>query len=413
MQHAMSLLVLCVAMAVTGPFSCPANGGSDTDPRRGEQAPGGDSVITSFEDDEEVSGWAGGSVSDTNASTGHRSYHLLPGTTADVKLSGQWSGYRHLKFDVYNPGEVIQLNARFHDSDGRSITAFEYNVYAGRTTQHFRIDGLRNNFTLGEGIDTSQVARVEIILSKRQRYDRCSEGIYIDNVRLSRGATEPHRVLVGEAPLGTTEMAKPAGFYLPEFPGFDAGYHTWAIDPGPYQLLSLPGSGRGGVGRALEFKPLDVDSIRIWDARRPFGRSGTYAVSYWVKGPEGATFVDHSANRRTPLREQWQKVEYDLLKQAGDTHRFVLDAADLGGKSAWLDDFTVCLKGTDEIIEPVSRARGEATLVTYADGICYVNREPTVSRARRSTSASRESSPNPTWRSSIDAPNSACSRAST
>jgi hypothetical protein len=378
MHHAWSLLMLCVVMAVTGPFSYAANGGGAvTDRKQGEQAPGGDSVITSFETDEEVSGWRGGSVANENASTGSRSYHLPAGATADVTLSGDWSGYRHLKFDVYNPGEVIQLNARFHDSSGRTIMAFEYNVYAGRTTQHVRIDGLRSNFTLGEGIDTSQVARVEIILSERQRYDRCPKGIYIDNVRLSRDATEPCRVFVGGAPLADFEMAKPAGFYLPEFPGFDAGYHTWAIDPGAYQLLSLPGSGRDGVGRALEFKPLDVDSIRIWDAPRRFERAGTYTVTYWLKGPEGATFVDHASNRRTPLRAQWQKVQYDLVKQAGDTQRFVLDAADLGGTSAWFDDFTVCLKGTDEIVEPISRAKGEPTVVTYADGICYVNGEPT------------------------------------
>ncbi|MCJ7823096.1 MAG: hypothetical protein MUQ26_08495, partial [Armatimonadetes bacterium] len=343
MHHAWSLLMLCVVMVLTGPFSCAASGsGSASGPKPGGQTPGGDVVIISFEEGEDVSGWRGGSVATKNASAGSRSYHLPAGATADVTLSGDWSGYRHLKFDVHNPGEVITINARFHDSSGRNIMAFEYNVYAGNTTQHFRIDGLRNNFTLGEGIETSQVARVEIILSERQRHDRCSEGIYIDNVRLSRGATEPYRIFAGGAPLADTEMAKPAGFYLPEFPGFDAGYHTWAIDPGAYQLLSLPGSGRDGVGRALEFKPLDVDSIRIWDSRRPFERAGTYTVTYWVKGPEGATFVDHAANRRTPLRAQWQKVQYDLVKQAGETQRFVLDAADLGGKSAWLDDFTVC-----------------------------------------------------------------------
>ena len=379
MKNAVWLSVLLIVLATAAPLSCGADETGSVAASSGWGGPGSgdDYVITSFEEGEDVSGWRGGSVAGKNASAGSRSYHLPAGATADVTLAGDWSGYRHLKFDVYNPGEVVMMNARFHDASGRNIMAFEYNVYAGYTTQHVRIDGLRNNFTLGEGIDTSQVARVEIILSERQRHDRCPEGIYIDNVRLSRGGTEPYRAFAGGAPATDVEMTKPAGFYLPEFPGFDAGYHTWAIDPGAYQLLSLPGSGRDGAGRALEFKPLDVDSIRIWDARRPFERAGTYAVTYWVKGPEGATFVDHSADRRIPLREQWQKVEYDLVKRASETHRFVLDAADLGGRSAWLDDFTVCLKGTEEIVEPVSRAEGAPTVVTYADGICYVNGEPT------------------------------------
>ena len=44
-------------------------------------------------------------------------------------------------------------------------------------------------------------------------------------------------------------MPKPPGFLLPEFPGFEAGYNTWAIDPGGYQILALPGTGRDGKGR--------------------------------------------------------------------------------------------------------------------------------------------------------------------
>lgn len=341
------------------------------------QAPAGDLVLTSFESEAEVRGWNMGSVSDRYASAGQRCYHIPAGATAYAALSGDWSQYRHLKFDVYNPGEVVQMNARFHDAEGRTITVWEYNIYAGRTTQHIRIDGLRNDFTLNEGIDTSHIARVEITLGQRFRHDRCAEGIYIDNVRLSRAPTEPYRVFIAGAPAADIEIPKPPGFHLPEFPGFEAGYHTWAVDPAPYQLLSLPGSGRNGVGRALEFRPLDVNSIRIWDAPRVFARSGTYTVSYWVKGPTGASFVDHSAGLRVPLREQWQQVRYEIVKQAGETHRFVLDAADLGGRSAWLDDFTVCLKGTEEIVEPVSRARGQPTVVTYADGICYVNGKPT------------------------------------
>lgn len=363
MKHALSLWILSLAMAMTASVSLAAEGD--------------DRLISSFEQGEEVSGWGGGSIAEGNASMGSRSYHCPPGATAELKLIGDWSRYRHLKFDVYNPGAVIPMNVRVFDASGRSITAFEYSVYAGRTTQHVRIDGLRNDFLLGEGIDTSQVARLQIIVGERYRHDHCPEGIYIDNLRLSNRPTEPYRLFVGGVPVGDSEMKKPAGFYLPEFPGFDAGYHTWAIDPAAYQILSPPGSGRDGRGRALEFVPLDVDSVRIWDAPRTFERAGTYVVSYWVKGPSGATFVDHSANLRVPLSESWQKVQYEIEMQAGDQRRFVLEAADLAGKPAWLDDFTVCLKGAEGDIEPVSQAKGRPTVVTYADGICYVNGKPT------------------------------------
>ncbi len=162
---------------------------------------------------------------------------------------------------------------------------------------------------------------------------------------------------------------------MPEFPGFEAGYHTWAIDPAAYQLLTLPCTGRDGKGRSLEFKPLDVNSIVIWDSPRRFDCTGTYVVSYWVKGHAGQTFVN--GDHLTPLTSDWQRVEYELPMRAGERHRFVLKADNLGGRSAWLDDFTVRLKGGAGDLEPVSRAKGKPTVVTWADGICYVNGKPT------------------------------------
>jgi len=63
--------------------------------------------------------------------------------------------------------------------------------------------------------------------------------------------------------------------------------------------------------------------------------------------------------------------------QAGATRRFVLEAQNLQGKSAWLDDFVVYLKGGTGSLEPVSRATGKPSVVTYADGICYINGRPT------------------------------------
>lgn len=331
-----------------------------------------DIAITSFERGEDVSGWSGGEVMEKHASAGGRAYRVPAGGTATWTLQSDWSAYRHLKFDVSNPGEVVMINVRVFDAHGRSITAFEYNVYAGRTTQHVRIDGLRNDFGIGEGIDTSEVSRVEIVVDQRYRYDQCTDGLYLDNVRLSTRPTEPYREDAADR-----EMVKPDGFVAPEFPGFEAGYHTWAVDPAAYQLLSLPGSGRDGKGRALEFKPLDVDAITIWDNPRAFPRPGTYAVSYWVKGPAGAVFRDHTGKRETALREQWQQVQYELDVAAGERLRFVLEMEKLGGKSAWLDDFTVCLKGAEGDLEPESRVHGAPTMVTWADGICYVNGRPT------------------------------------
>jgi len=363
MKHGLLLWILSVVTAMMMSLSFAAEGGDD--------------VLSSFEKGEDVSGWSGGSVAERNASRGSRSYHIPAGATTGVKVSGDWSRYRHLKFDVYNPGDVIPMDVRVFDASGQSITAFEYSVYAGRTTQHVRIDGLRNDFLLSEGMDTAKVARLEIILGHRYKHDTCPDGVYVDSLRLSNRATEPYRVFIGGVPVGDSEMKKPTGFYLPEFPGFDAGYHTWAIDPAPYQILSPPESGHDGKGRALEFKPLDVDSIKIWDSPRTLERARTYVVTYWVKGPARATFVDHSASLRTALGEEWKKVQYELQMEAGGTRRFVLEVTDLGGRSAWLDDFTVCLKGAQGDIEPASQAKGAPTVVTWADGICYINGKPT------------------------------------
>ena len=94
-----------------------------------------------------------------------------------------------------------------------------------------------------------------------------------------------------------------------------------------------------------------------------------------MKGHAGQTFVN--GDHLTPLTSDWQRVEYELPMRAGERHRFVLKVDNLGGRSAWLDDFTVRLKGGAGDLEPVSRAKGKPTVVTWADGICYVNGKPT------------------------------------
>ena len=231
-------------------------------------------MLTSFEDQSKQDSWTGGEVVSKHATEGSKSLRIMPGDAAVWELDGDWSGYRHLKLDVYNPGFVIRAGFRFTDSDGRNIQAFEYNLYSGHTIQHIRIDGLANDFGVGEGIDIANITKMEIRLSKRWEHDPETDGIYIDNLRLSNNPTEPYT----EPDEGHPPILKPDGFLLPEFPGFEAGYNSFAIDPAGYQLLCRPGTGRDGLGRALEMKPLSVDSIKLWDATRTFPKAGTYVM---------------------------------------------------------------------------------------------------------------------------------------
>lgn len=300
----------------------------------------------------------------------------MPGTTAVWQLDGDWSGYRHLKLDVYNPGSVINVGFRIVDSSNQWSWAFEYNVYSGRTTQHIRIDGLANDFGIGEGIDVTKIAKMEVHVKKRWQHDTQTDGIYIDNLRLSKNPTEPFTETNDGRPATDKMMQKPPGFLLPEFPGFEAAYNTFAIDPAGYQLLARPGTGRNGKGRALEFKPLSVDKIRIWDSARTFPKTGTYVTEFWAKGPAGSRFSDHSGQKTFDLSTQWKKYSYEFRIGAGQTRRFVLEAQNMQGKSVWLDDFVVYLKGCTANLEPVSKAKGYPSVVTYADGICYINGKP-------------------------------------
>ena len=336
-----------------------------------------DVVLTSFEDSLQQNSWTGGKVVSKHATEGAKSLQVMPGDAAVWQLDGDWSGYRHLKLDVYNPGFIIRAGFRFTDSDGRNIQAFEYNLYSGRTTQHIRIDGLANDFGVGEGIDVARIARMEIHLSKRWEHDPETDGVYFDNLRLSNDPTEPYSDLGDKGRDTIASMPKPEGFILPEFPGFEAGCNSFAIDPAGYQLLSLPGTGRDGVGRALEMKPLSVDKIKLWDAARTFPEAGTYVMEIWGRGPAGSQFVDHSGDRIFDLSPQWEKFSYEFQMPAGGQRRFVLEVRNLQGQSVWLDDFVVYLKDGRGDLEPVSRAKGKPSVVTYADGICYINGAPT------------------------------------
>jgi hypothetical protein len=335
-----------------------------------------DVLLTSFEKPTEQQSWTNGKIASIHVTEGKNSLQIMPGTTAAWQLEGDWSGYRHLKLDVYNPGSVINVGFRFVDSSGQWSWAFEYNIYSGRTTQHIRIDGLANDFGIGEGIDVTEIVRAEVHVNKRWQHDNQTDGIYIDNLRLSKNPTEPFKETDDGSPATDPMMPKPQGFLLPEFPGFEAGYNTFAIDPAGYQLLTRPGTGRDGKGRALEFKPLSVDKIRIWDNARNFPKTGTYVIEFWAKGPSGSRFVDHSGEKNFDLSTQWTKYFYEFRMAAGQTRRFVLEAQNLQGKSVWLDDFVVYLKNGRGSLEPVSKAKGSPSIVTYADGICYINGKP-------------------------------------
>jgi hypothetical protein len=344
-----------------------------------------DVMLTSFEDQSQQCSWTGGEVVSKHATEGGKSFQIMPGDVAAWQLDGDWSGYRHLKLDVYNPGFIIRAGFRFTDSDGRNIQAFEYNLYSGRTTQHIRIDGLANDFGIGEGIDIANIIKMEIRLSKRWEHDSETDGIYIDNLRLSNNPTDPYRDLDDSGRNISPPIPKPCdaiakaqkGFLLPEFPGFEAGYNSFAIDPAGYQLLSRPGTGRDGVGRALELKPLSVDKIKLWDAARTFPKAGTYVMEIWARGPAGSQFTDHSGNEAFDLSPQWEKYSYEFQMSTGGQRRFVLEVRNLQGQSAWLDDFVVYLKDVRGNLEPAPKAQGKPSVVTYADGICYINGTPT------------------------------------
>lgn len=336
-----------------------------------------DVALTSFEDSLGGKAWSNGTVVSRHATDGKMAFQIAPGTSSTWQLDGDWSDYRHLKIDIYNPGFVVSVGFHFTDARGQSIQAFEYNIYSGCSTQHIRIDGLANDFGIGQGIDVSKIVKMDVHLSRRWQHDPAIDGIYIDNLRLSNDSTEPYREINGGGWTIDPLMTKPDGFLLPEFPGFELGYHTFAIDPAGYQLLSLPGSGRNGKGRSLELKPLSVDRIKIWDSARTFPKAGTYVAEFWARGPQNSRFLDHSGQKSFDLSPQWRKFSYEFRMSAGGARRFVLEVENLQGQSAWLDDFVVYRKDDASNLEPVSRAKGAPSVVTYADGICYINGSPT------------------------------------
>lgn len=332
-----------------------------------------DVVLESFETD--AVGWSGGERIALPDGEGF-GYGVLPGTSVEfTPADSDWSAYRQLKIDVWNPGRVVLAQFLFTDADGRSITAFEYNVYAGRTTQHVRIDGLRNDFTQNAGIDTRRIASVAVQVRNRRAMDPEEQGLILERLRLSTTGTEP----MVTAPLADyADLPRtPPGFVHPEFPGFEAGYNTWANDPGYFQILSLPGTGRSG-GRALAFIPLEVDRIRIWDGPRIFPEAGDYTVQFAARGTSGSVFRDLQGDREFALLPEWQTFTYPVtIDSAGQSRRFVLEAANLQGDPVYVDDFVVTKDGASGSLAPVSRATGDPRVVTYGDGIIYIDGEPT------------------------------------
>ncbi|MCK4298365.1 MAG: hypothetical protein KAX80_02465, partial [Planctomycetes bacterium] len=289
-------------------------------------------------------------------------------------LAEDWSGYEKLKMDVYLDGSPLILNLQVVDEDGVRYTVPYYYLRSGANTVEVDLAGATRVVDLGH------------IASLSLRASRSPEGrnkIYLDNVRLTRGAPDT-------IPAELATMAEIPSIIgnLVSNPGFEYGLEGWQFwgrfDGGEYQATTASrGEAHTGANcaaiRSVGVSPgrggLATD--RIW-----VPRGGRYRATVFVKGKDGAVFRLGLANARfwggaadVQVTPDWQELSYEIAVD-DDRKPVRLWLYNVSSGALHIDDVAlVPEKVEEEEVSDEEALKGQAE-VRISGEFMYVNGKP-------------------------------------
>jgi hypothetical protein len=298
-------------------------------------------LLQSFEAATVPPGWeasAGISVVAEHATEGTRALKVvLEKEGANVGATGlKWNlaGYDKVKFDITNDGAPVVVTLQVKDRAGATYQSWYYLVKPGYNRVEYIIDGLAS------AVDITQVESINLRIDQETAQPAT---FCIDNIRATRGPDDDTWLLPKERP-GTPLVV--AG-NLVQNPSFEQGMEQWgswgAWDGGAYIFGSGsgPDAHTGGASAAIICQKPGRGGIYTDPIRLP--AAGTYQVSLFVKGKDGARFRTSAANgqvvgaREFDVPGTWTEVTYQV-KADDPAKEFRLYVYNVGTGTLFVDD---------------------------------------------------------------------------
>ena len=314
-------------------------------------------LLFSFEQGD-VSGVSGSAVeaSAEHATQGAGALKARVEKGSDLRFARQadLTGWDKIKLDAYLEGKPLLVTATFEDSRGGSYTAWYQLIRSGRTTIEYSIGGLATK------LDLKSFAAMTL------KTEGQGNVVWIDNVRLSRGADDDSWLLAGSGskPLLTTDAnIVPNG-------DFETGTQGWAAwgewDGGKYTFGSGKGDdaksgtasasiicekpGRGGMWTKVALDPGEYD-LSFWlKADKAGGR-----IKYAFEGHGGA--VTSGEGEAVEGGTDWAKKEYKVsVAKKGSAALYFYNVSPA---TIYLDAISMTLKGGAAAATPQAGATAQ------------------------------------------------------
>lgn len=241
-------------------------------------------ILSDFEDRASLRIWSGGvhiQLSDEHVTNGKKCGKITLNKTMVAnswsKLPRDWSKYERLRMDLFNPSDTVALAIRIKDSKGKGYDIWSYEVPSG---PHNVVIDLKK---VGAKMDLANVQQFWFHTAKKT-----DKVLFIDNVRLTSGGSEPAPQMPQVKPV------PPA----PRAPSAIVSRRTPPLKPLKGAPFINLGIGGGGYMHSPSFSPYDESLMQTscdMGGRyisRDGGRSW-HMVPFWeIAGHSGKAVFD-------------------------------------------------------------------------------------------------------------------------
>jgi hypothetical protein len=281
-------------------------------------------LVSSFENQGDLAKWhieADSELVTEHATDGQRSLHLrFPEGKGLIEAQGtlpsDWSAWKLLKFDAFNPGPQFSVTVRVDDTDGKPISQWYMPLRTGQSTQDVVIP------CLAEGINVRSVARLQIRVDPS--VERPVE-FYLDNLRFTptedMATYVPPNLPQARPPLAEEES-------LIDNPDFEFGLQGWGSwgqwDGGQYVFSSGTGDNAYSGRRSAAVICNKVGRGGIWSPPVAVPQEADYKLTFWAKASEPSAIrfgmegggVER-LSPRTDIGTDWAEQTFTLTLPAG------------------------------------------------------------------------------------------------
>jgi len=337
-------------------------------------------LLEGFETAEALEAWQGTSAvrADTaDATQGKQALKItlerMGSSVGATNLAWDLRGFRKLKLDITSSGPPAIVTLKVTDAEGHVYQSWYYLVQPGYNRVEYNIDGLAS------ALDVTKVRSVNLRIDQQTIQPVTFS---IDNIRLTSGPDDDSWLLPGELPSKALQVP---GNLIPN-PSFEMGLENWGSwgqwDGGSYTFGSGSADNVHSGGASAAIVCQKPGRGGIYTAPLMLPAAGTYEVTVYIKGEDGATFRSSAANGQVvgigdvPAPGRWTMRRYQV-KVTDPSQPFRLYLYNVGTGVLYVDDVALVPPAGVAATKTVEvRVEGKPVDVVVKGHVVTVNGKP-------------------------------------